>query len=224
MTSRVVIMLGGVPPDARVRRQVPLHADAVIAADGGIDHAIAWELPITIAVGDMDSVSLAGLAHLQQERIATERHPADKEASDGELALEVALRWDPEEVHLFTGGGVDRLDHLLITTALLTHPTLATRRVFAWIGSTFIVPLQAGHSTRFTALPGEPITLLAVNGPAEGVRTGGLEFPLHGEALQPWSSRGLSNRGTGTLFHVSIETGCLLVIRPNAADSLPNIE
>jgi thiamine pyrophosphokinase len=224
MTSRVVIMLGGEPPDPRVRRQLPLLTDAVIAADGGIDHAIAWDVPITIAVGDMDSVSLAGLAHLQQERIATERHPADKEASDGELALEVALRGNPEEVHLFTGGGLDRLDHLLITTALLTHPSLAARRVWAWIGSTLIIPLQAGQSTGISGRAGADLTLLAVNGPAQGVRTVGLEFPLHGETLQPSSSRGLSNRCTGGMYHVSIEQGCLLVIRPNAAADLPNIE
>jgi thiamine pyrophosphokinase len=224
MTRRVVVMLGGDTPDRRVRRFVPLLTEAVIAADGGIDHAIAWGLPIKIAVGDMDSVSLAGLAHLQQERIETERHPVDKEASDGELALEVALRWDPEEVHVFTGGGVDRLDHLLITIALLTHPSLATRRVWAWIGSTFIVPLQSGQSTAFTSRPGTDITLLAVNGPAEGVRTAGLEFPLHDETLQPWSSRGLSNRTMAGAFSVSIEKGSLLVIRPNAAADLPNIE
>jgi thiamine pyrophosphokinase len=224
MTSRVVIMLGGEPPDPRVRRCLPPLADAVIAADGGIDHALAWDLPIASAVGDMDSVSLAGLAHLQQERIATERHPADKEASDGELALEVALRWNPEEVHLFTGGGEDRLDHLLITTALLTHPSLASRRVWAWIGSTLIIPLQAQQSADFWGLPGADVTLLAVNGPAFGVRTVGLEFPLHGEVLQPWSSRGLSNRSMGGAVNVSIEAGCLLVIKPNAAADVPNIE
>ncbi len=224
MTSRVVIMLGGEPPDPQLRRHIRSLADAVIAADGGIDHAIAWDLPINIAVGDMDSVSLTGLAHLQQERIATERHPADKEASDGELALEVALRSDPQEVHLFTGGGADRLDHLLITAALLTNPSLASRRVWAWIGSTLIIPLQAGQSTDFWGHEGANITLLAVNGPAQGVGTVGLEFPLHGETLQPWSSRGLSNRGMGAAVTVSIERGCLLVIRPNAAADLPNIE
>ncbi len=224
MTSRVVIMLGGQPPDPRLRRQVPSLADAVIAADGGIDHAIAWNLPIETAVGDMDSVSLAGLAHLQHERIATERFPTDKEASDGELALEVALRWDPEEVHLFTGGGLDRLDHLLITTALLTHPSLASRQVWAWIGSTLIIPLQSGQMTDFWGHDGADITLLAVNGPAHGVRTVGVEFSLHGETLQPWSSRGLSNRGMGGAVNVTIEKGCLLVIRPNAAADVPNIE
>lgn len=224
MTSRVVIMLGGEPPDPRLRRHVPSLPDAVIAADGGIDHAIAWDLPIKIAVGDMDSVSLAGLAHLQQERIATERHPGDKEASDGELALEVALRWDPQEVHLFTGGGVDRLDHLLITTALLTHPSLATRRVRAWIGSTLIISLQSGQSADFWGHQGADITLLAVNGPAQGVRTVGLEFPLHGETLQPWSSRGLSNRGMGRICEITIQQGCLLVIRPNAVAEMANIE
>ena len=41
--------------------------------------------------------------------------------------------------------------------------------------------------------PGELLTLLAVNGPAEGVTTEGLAYPLRGETLEPGSSRGVSN-------------------------------
>ena len=41
--------------------------------------------------------------------------------------------------------------------------------------------------------PGELVTLVAVNGPAEGVTTEGLAYPLRGETLEPGSSRGVSN-------------------------------
>ena len=41
--------------------------------------------------------------------------------------------------------------------------------------------------------PGELVSLLAVNGPAEGVTTEGLAYPLRGETLEPGSTRGVSN-------------------------------
>ena len=41
--------------------------------------------------------------------------------------------------------------------------------------------------------PGDLLTLVAVNGPAVGVTTDGLEYPLRGETLEPGSSRGVSN-------------------------------
>lgn len=218
MNGSVIVLLGGAAFDPSVRPQLSGNCP-VIAADSGVDQAIALGLPITLAVGDMDSISLAGLAHLQNERIPTERHPADKDASDGELGLDVALRWDPAEINILSGGGEDRLDHLLITAALLTRPSLAGRRVRAWIGITLIVPLQAGE--RLVEQDGQPqtVSLLAVNGPAHGVRTEGLEFALDGETLWPWSSRGLSNRSTTEPWSVALDEGSLLVIRPNVADT-----
>ena len=41
--------------------------------------------------------------------------------------------------------------------------------------------------------PGELISLFAVHGPASGVVTEGLVYPLRGETLEPGSSRGVSN-------------------------------
>jgi thiamine pyrophosphokinase len=223
MTSCVVIVLGGDPPDRRIQGYAPTGAQ-VIAADEGIDHAIALGLTVDLAVGDMDSVSLAGLAHLQQERIPTERHRPDKEASDGELALQAALRWQPDRIVLVCGGGQDRLDHLLITIAMLTSPDLLGRRVEAWVGATHINVVRGDDTVQWAGRSGQTVTLLAVNGPAEGVRTVGLTFPLHDESLQPWSSRGLSNESVDGTAEVSLRRGLLLVIRPNAADALPNIE
>jgi thiamine pyrophosphokinase len=223
MTSCVVIVLGGDQPDQRVRGYVPDGAQ-VIAADAGVDHARALGLTIDLAVGDMDSVSLAGLAHLQQERIPTERHRPDKEASDGELALHAAMRSQPDRILLICGGGQDRLDHLLTTIALLTSPDLTGRRVEAWVGATHVSVLRDDDTVRWAGKSGRMVTLLAVNAPAIGVRTVGLTFPLNDETLQPWSSRGLSNESVDETAVVSLRRGLLLVIRPNAAADLPNIE
>ena len=223
MTSCVVIVLGGDQPDERVRGYVP-NGTRVIAADAGVDHAMTLGLSIDLAVGDMDSVSLAGLAHLQQERIPTERHRPDKEASDGELALHAAMRSQPDRIVLLCGGGHDRLDHLLITMAMLTSPNLFDARLEAWVGATHVMVLRDDETVQWAGRSGRMVTLLAVNGSAIGVRTVGLTFPLRDESLQPWSSRGLSNQTIDGPAEVSLRRGCLLVIRPNAAADLPNIE
>jgi thiamine pyrophosphokinase len=61
---------------------------------------------------------------------------------------------------------------------------------------------------------GELVTLMAVNGPAVGVRTEGLAYPLRGETLEPGSSRGVSNVFEQAAAKVSVEHGVLLAVRP----------
>ena len=59
--------------------------------------------------------------------------------------------------------------------------------------------------------PGELVTLLPVGGPAHGVRTEGLRFPLFGETLDPGTTRGVSNEIEGPVAKVSLAEGALLV-------------
>jgi thiamine pyrophosphokinase len=62
--------------------------------------------------------------------------------------------------------------------------------------------------------PGELVSLVALHGPAEGVATEGLVYPLSGETLEPGSSRGVSNVFAGKTAHVSVDRGVLVAIRP----------
>ena len=66
-------------------------------------------------------------------------------------------------------------------------------------------------------LAGEPdglVSLLPVHGPAEGVTTEGLAYPLHDEALPAGTSRGVSNVFTGHAARVSVARGCLVAVQP----------
>jgi thiamine pyrophosphokinase len=56
-----------------------------------------------------------------------------------------------------------------------------------------------------------------VNGPAEGVHTEGLAYPLANETLEPGSSRGVSNLFAEKRARVTLKRGVLLAIRPGAA-------
>ncbi len=65
---------------------------------------------------------------------------------------------------------------------------------------------------------GSLVTLLPVGGPALGVVTDGLQYPLHREALGPGTSRGVSNVLVGRRASVALDDGTLLVVQPFGGD------
>jgi thiamine pyrophosphokinase len=199
--SVVVVLAGG--PDVPVDVAVPSGA-TVIAADGGAELASRVDL----AVGDFDSISAERLAAIER----VERHPAAKDASDLELALDAALRLEPERI-LVVGSAGGRLDHLLGGLLLLASDRFAGVQVDAQLGPAAVHVIRRARLLAGDA--GELISLFTVNGPAFGVVTDGLVYPLRGETLEPGSSRGLSNVFAGAEARVRLERGVLLAVRPS---------
>jgi thiamine pyrophosphokinase len=66
-------------------------------------------------------------------------------------------------------------------------------------------------------VPGDVCSLLPVGGPAAGVRTVGLRYPLRRETLYPGSTRGVSNELVLDTATVALDEGALLAVLPDAA-------
>jgi thiamine pyrophosphokinase len=206
----VVVVAGGTPPDRTTAGEVP-HGTPIVAADRGVDHALALGLDVTVAIGDFDSVSTEALAAAERAGARVERHPPAKDATDLELALDAALELDPERVLVLAGVG-ERLDHLLAALLLLAAPRFAAVELDARIGASLTHVVRDERTLR--GAPGEVVSLVAVHGPAEGVHTEGLRYPLEGETLEAGSSRGVSNELVAETARVSLERGTLLAVRP----------
>jgi thiamine pyrophosphokinase len=204
----VVVFAGGPAPHVAVF--VPDGA-FVVAADSGVDHALALGVPIDVAVGDFDSVSRAGLDAAERAGARIERHPADKEATDLELALDVAVAQGPGQI-LVVGGDGGRLDHLFGELLVLGGDAYAGHQVDGILGGA-TVHVVRGERT-LTGEPGETISLFALHGPARGVTTEGLAYPLRDETLEPGSSRGISNVFAAQQARIDVAEGVLLAVRP----------
>src|SRR4249919_2734135 len=211
----VVVVSGGeLPPSPRtgdVPQGVP-----VIAADGGLEHAQALGLKVTTAVGDFDSidarvVTSAGVAGTQ-----VLRHPAEKDATDLELALDVALELRPERILVLAGGG-GRLDHLLGGLLLLGSPRYAEAQLDAIVGAARVHVVRGERVV--AGEPGRLISLLALHGPAENVTTEGLRYPLAGETLEPGSTRGISNVFTSRTARIHVARGVLAAVIPDDTET-----
>lgn len=204
----VIVVAGGGPPPREAL--LPRRA-AVVAADGGLELGLALGLHVDVAVGDFDSVSSEALVEAEAAGTRIERHPQAKDATDLELALQVAAALDPKRI-LVIGAEGGRLDHLIACLLALGSERYAGFEVDAILGAATIHVVRGER--RLTAAPGELLTLLPVNGPAVGVVTEGLVYPLRGETLEPGSTRGVSNIFSAPDARVQLRRGVLLAIRP----------
>ena len=84
--SQVVVVIGGGPLSPRAVTDV-LPDATIIAADSGLDHAVAAGLRPTILIGDLDSISAHGKMWAYAHELEIDQHPLDKGATDTELAL-----------------------------------------------------------------------------------------------------------------------------------------
>lgn len=209
----VVVVAGG-PGDRSPTLEIPGGA-TVVAADSGIDRALALGLRVDIAVGDFDSVTAGGLAAVRSAGARIEQHPVEKDATDLELALDAAVALGPRRI-LVLGSDAGRLDHLLSTLLLLGSARFADCELDAALGSAVMHVIRAER--RLEGEVGELISLFALHGPAAGVTTDGLRFPLRGERLEPGSSRGVSNVFASSDARIALESGVLLAVRPGDPD------
>ncbi|HEV2089349.1 MAG TPA: thiamine diphosphokinase [Cryptosporangiaceae bacterium] len=210
MTDTVVVVTGGEPVLPGALAGLP--ADAyVVAADGGIAHALGLGLRVDEAVGDFDSATPGQIDAVARAGGRIVRHPVAKDATDLELALGVALAARPARIVVLGGHG-GRFDHWLANGLLLAAPAYAGVRLQARMGVATLTVVR--RPTVLRGEPGELVSLLPVHGTAFAVRTDGLRYPLCAEDLPAGTSRGVSNAFLGTEATVSLAAGVLLAVQP----------
>jgi thiamine pyrophosphokinase len=207
MTS-VVVAHGDVLPSDRA---VIGSEDYVVAADGGAFALERWKILPHLVVGDMDSLGDAGVERMARQGIAVAKFPAAKDESDLELAVAQAIEAGAAEIVLLGALGGDRLDHETANLLLLADPGYDGVRLEARRGGLRIRALRGDGHLTLAGPVGGLVTLLPVNGDAEGVTTGGLRFPLRDETLRFGRARGLSNEVASLPATVKLRKGSLLV-------------
>jgi thiamine pyrophosphokinase len=113
---------------------------------------------------------------------------------------------------LLVGAAGGRLDHLLGELLLLGAEDYADVEIDAQLGAAMVHVVRGERS--LVGTPGELVSLHALHGPAVGVVTEGLLYPLRGETLAAGSSRGISNVFVAEEARISLERGVLLAVRP----------
>ncbi|MFN8035339.1 MAG: thiamine diphosphokinase [Acidimicrobiia bacterium] len=207
-----VVLAGGDPASPTLRSFLP-EPSVVVAADSGLANAGPLGLTVDVLVGDLDSADPAAVARAERSGTTTVRHPVDKDHTDLELALLEASARGARRV-VVVGGAGGRLDHLLANALVLSAPAFAHLAIEAYVGDARLAVARPGFPVDLTGAVGDLCSLLAVGGPARGVRTIGLRFALDGAVLEPGSTRGISNELAAPRASVSLERGTVLAVQP----------
>lgn len=209
---QVLVLAGGDAVQLPLPRPLP-RLDLVVAADGGYTTAALLGVPVDLLVGDLDSVQPDDLEAARAGGTRIEQHPVDKDRTDLALALDAVVAVGPAEV-LLVGGHGGRLDHLLANVALLAAPAYGSLRLTALLGEAVVTVIR--DRAALIGSSGELVSLLSMHGPARGVTTTGLRFPLEHATLPVGSSQGVSNVFTGARATVTVTDGVLIAVQPGA--------
>lgn len=190
----------------------------VVGCDGGYDHALAGGHRVDLLIGDLDSVSAAGIANAE-EAAEIERHPEAKDATDFELAIDACRERGISTIDVYGGEG-GRIDHFLGVATSLTRDRWTDTTV-RWHTSTMtVIPMVGPTSVMIDAPTSGTVSLIAMTD-AMGITTTGLAWKLVEDRLERGASRGISNVATESSISISLTEGVLLVTVSVADGSHP---
>ncbi|MGB3831181.1 MAG: thiamine diphosphokinase [Mesorhizobium sp.] len=207
--SRFTLLLGGdLVRTPLLDRQV---ADSrVIAADSGIRHATSLGVTPELWVGDFDSAPAdlpAALAAVPQRKF-----PADKDMTDGELAVAAALERGATSLVLAGAFGGARADHGFLHMALALKLAEAGTATLLTSGAQEGVPLLPGRAG-FDYAAGTLFSVLAFSG-LSGLSVQGAKWPLSEVEVPFGSSLTLSNEVRGRLEIALARGRAMLLAHP----------
>lgn len=174
--------------------------DFIICADGGYNHAVNMGINADVLIGDFDSA--LGIEDAQNKI----EYPTRKDYTDGELAVDYALNHGYDDIVLIAMTG-DRLDHTMADIFLLDK---CPKGVLIDDNNEIYL---AKDILSVEGKKGQTLSIIPINGDAEGVTTSGLEYPLDDETLYFGASRGISNVMLDEKCEIKIEKGTALVIK-----------
>jgi thiamine pyrophosphokinase len=185
----------------------------LICVDSGGEAALAWSLQPDLLIGDMDSISSGTLRHYRKQNgVEILIAPHEKEETDLELALNHALKHNATRITIIGGLG-GRLDHTLGNLYLLAIPPLQNVPTNLVAEKENIVLLHGGKGAyTLNGTKGDTVSLIPLNGNAEGITLTNFYYPLKNETLYFGPGRGISNELVADTAQIELKSGLLLVV------------
>ena len=158
--------------------------DLVIAADRGLEFCFEQKIRPDFIVGDFDSIRPEVIAfYRKQQDIPIDTYRPEKDMTDTDIALEMAVSLGVEKVTFFGATGT-RLDHTM--SNIFNLCLLKDRGILGQIldaHNRIRLPLGRQLTIRREQLYGENISLFPVRGAVTGLTLEGFQYSLRDRLL-----------------------------------------
>ncbi|MBR3894153.1 MAG: thiamine diphosphokinase [Clostridia bacterium] len=189
--------------------EMPKEGDLIIAADGGLLNARKFGVKPQILLGDFDSL---GEPDVDGE-VELIRVPAEKDDTDTQLAVRVALERGAREL-VIVGGLEGRLDHTLSSLAILED--LDSKHLHAVFTSGQNRARFLRNNSTLIARGGfRYLSLIAADTKVRGVSVEGCKYSLKNAKLTRLYQYTVSNEITGNCALIDVRRGGVWIIETN---------
>ena len=199
---KVVIISGGNTPNQSILNKYITKDSYIICADSGLDALTNTNITPNLCVGDMDSVK----SNLMDQ--TTQIYPKDKDKTDTEIAVDIAIGKGATEAILLGCCG-NRLDHTLSNINMLK--ILLEHNINGKIVDSNNILMLCDSQIQIQSIKNCYCSLIPLT-QCTGIITNGLKYPLKNESLSSKTSRGISNEFNSNVAKITIKSGLLLVI------------
>jgi thiamine pyrophosphokinase len=208
---RVLLIANGPVTDDEILRHQIEWADQIIAVDGGMRHLVRIDHQPNLWVGDMDSFDF-DLEYTQWlASVKVLKYPVHKDASDTELAIDIAMKSNPTDLVMMGMLGA-RIDHTLANLGLLKP--ICQKGIRASIRDADQIVYYINEKITLKGLKGKTISLSPITN-LEGVTITGCEYPLSDDIVSRTSSLGLSNKAVDDVVTYHVKSGEAYIIVSN---------
>jgi thiamine pyrophosphokinase len=203
-----LIISGGDAPNNELIRERASRAEKIIAADKGAQYCLKAGIVPDIVVGDMDSIAADDLERLYENNVKLMKYSRDKDQTDTQLALDLALQDGADEVEILAACG-SRIDHCLANVHLLHHALAHGVQACILTSSQRIFLVDSDYTLR--GLKGLTISLLPLTMKVEGICLSGFKYNLDNASMEIGNPIGISNVIISDESRIRLGEGVLII-------------
>jgi len=205
----VFVVGSGMVESVGIIKEYSEKSDLLICADGGARYLYQAGIKPHILVGDFDSIDPEIKAAYRDSGIEIIKFPKEKDYTDMELALNLAVEKGAGRVFI-AGATGSRLDHTISNIQLL-HKLADAGVEGVIVNQNNYIYLLTDH-IKIQKKNGYFLSLIPATPTVEGITTKGLAYPLKDAVMVMGTGLGISNEFSAEWAEVSVKKGRLYVI------------
>lgn len=206
---KTVIVSGGSPPSLSLLQNELKNADTLICVDSGGDFLMKCNIVPDYLIGDFDSINTNSLEYFKDSKCKVMKYPTDKDFTDSQLALELALKLNSKSIILLGCTGT-RIDHVLGNLGLLK--TCLLKKVEAFIKDDNNTILLTDKPIKIFGEPGSTFSVQAFSQAVTDLTIVGSKYPLKNHKLSLGDPLTISNQFLKNEVSVEFTSGLLMVL------------
>lgn len=208
---KIVITSGGKAPSRKLLIEELKGNSYLICADSGANCLHKYNIVPNMLVGDFDSIDKDVFEYFKNSDAKIVKYPSEKDYTDTEIALNMALDMKPDEIVLLGCTGT-RMDHFLANLGLLLK--CLENKVVAFIKDEHNTIMITKKSLNIYGKKGKTFSLAAYYNSVENLSISGAKYPLNNFYLNIGNPITTSNEFLDHEVKISFDKGNLLIIYP----------